>query len=92
MERWEIRWRYGIYCGEMGDMMETWDILWRDGRYDGEMGDMIILSHFYTKILSNVSEYNTFYYKETAVLKACNDINFNIDKDKVTALTLLDLR
>jgi len=50
-------------------------------------------SHISTNDLSNVfqSAYKQFHSTETALLKVHNDINLNIDKGKVTALTLLDL-
>ena len=50
-------------------------------------------SHIYKNGLSNVSQsaYKQFHSTETALLKVHNDINFNIDNGKVTALTLLDL-
>ena len=35
--------------------------------------------------------YNQLYSKETALLKVHNDVTINMDKGKVTALTLLDL-
>ena len=45
-------------------------------------------SHISSNCLSNVSQSA---YKETALLKVYNDVTLNIDKGKVTALTLLDL-
>ena len=43
--------------------------------------------------MSNVlqSAYKQFYSTETALLKVHNDVTLNMDKGKVTALTLLDL-
>ena len=50
-------------------------------------------SHISSYCLSNVSQsaYKEFHYTETALLKVHNDVTLNIDKGKVTALTLLDL-
>ena len=50
-------------------------------------------SHIYITGLTNAlqSAYKQFHSTETALLKVHNDINLNIDNDKVTALTLLDL-
>ena len=43
--------------------------------------------------MSNVlqSAYKQFHSTETALLKVRNDVTLNMDKGKVTALTLLDL-
>ena len=43
--------------------------------------------------MSNVlqSAYKQFYSTETALLKVHNDVTLNMDKGKVTALTLIDL-
>ena len=50
-------------------------------------------SHISSYCLSNVSQsdYKEFHSTETALLKVHNDVTLNIDKGKVTALTLLDL-
>ena len=50
-------------------------------------------SHITSNCLSNVSQsaYKEFHSTETALLKVHNDVTLNIDKGKVTALTLLDL-
>ena len=50
-------------------------------------------SHISSNCLSNVSQlaYKEFHSTETALLKVHNDVTLNIDKGKVTALTLLDL-
>ena len=50
-------------------------------------------SHMRSYCLSNVSQsaYKEFHSIETALLKVHNDVTLNIDKGKVTALTLLDL-
>ena len=48
-------------------------------------------SHISSNCLSNVSQsaYKEFHSTETALLKVHNDITLNIDKGKVTALTLV---
>ena len=50
-------------------------------------------SHISSNCLSNVSQsaYKEFHSTETALLKVHNDVTLNIDKGKVTVLTLLDL-
>ena len=50
-------------------------------------------SHISSNCLSNASQsaYKEFHSTETALLKVHNDVTLNIDKGKVTALTLLDL-
>ena len=50
-------------------------------------------SHISSNCLSNVSQsaYKQFHSTETALIKVLDDVTLNIDKGKVTALTLLDL-
>ena len=50
-------------------------------------------SHIYVHGLTNVSQsaHKQFHKTSVALLKVHNDINLNIDNDKVTALTLIDL-
>ena len=50
-------------------------------------------SHMELSCMSNVlqSAYKQFNSTETALLEVHNDVTINMDKSKVTALTLLDL-
>ena len=50
-------------------------------------------SHIESNCMSNIlqSAYKQFHYTETALLKVHNDVGLNMDKGKVTVLTLLDL-
>ena len=51
-----------------------------------------IRSHIESKCMNNVlqSAYKQFHSTETALLKLQNDVSLNMDKGKVTALTLLN--
>ena len=51
-----------------------------------------LMSHIKSNCMSNVlqSAYKQFHSTETALLKVHNYVNLNMDKGKVTALTLLD--
>ena len=52
-----------------------------------------LMSHIESNCMSNVllSAYKQFHSTETALLKVHHDITLNMDKGKVTALTLLEL-